>query len=209
MTTNVVDDYGWSSSRGPQSCGYIAPFILQLLKKLKVTKILDLGSGNGALCSQLAKAGYKVSGVEYDKNGVEVARTSHPGIPFYNFGVQDDPADLMKHEHAFDAVVSTEVIEHLFSPHLLPIYANGTLKEGGYLILTTPYHGYLKNLALSIFDKWDKHHTVLWHGGHIKFWSRKTLAKLLSSNGFKVVGFYGVGRFPFLWKSMVMVAQKG
>ena len=208
MTENIVDDYGWASDQGPQSCGYIAPRILELLKQLNVRRVLDLGAGNGALCVQIASEGYEVAGVEYDKAGVELARKSHPEITFYNFGVQDDSAAILAYEKVFDAVVSTEVIEHLFSPHLLPIYARGVLKQGGYLIITTPYHGYLKNLALAIFDKWDHHHTVLWHGGHIKFWSRATLTQLLTENGFQIVDFSGVGRLPYLWKSMVLVAQK-
>jgi len=45
-------------------------------------------------------------------------------------------------------------------------------------------------------------------GGHIKFWSRKTITQLLSENGFEVTEFSGVGRFPYLWKSMVIVAIK-
>lgn len=208
MAENMVDDYGWASDQGPQSCGYIAPRIIDLLKQLKVKRVLDLGAGNGALCGQIALAGYEVVGVEYDKAGVQLARKSHPDIPFYNFGVQDNPVELLSHENVFDAIVSTEVIEHLFSPHLLPIYARGLLKQGGYLIITTPYHGYLKNLALALFGKWDHHHTVLWHGGHIKFWSRATLTHLLTEHGFEIVDFSGVGRLPYLWKSMVVVAQK-
>jgi 2-polyprenyl-3-methyl-5-hydroxy-6-metoxy-1,4-benzoquinol methylase len=147
-------------------------------------------------------------GVEYDAGGVEIAKCAYPEIPFYRFGVQDDPQKLLEYEKPFDAVVSTEVIEHLFSPHLLPRYAAATLKSGGFLIISTPYHGYIKNLALSVFDAWDKHHAPLWHGGHIKFWSRRTLARLLSDNGFEVIGFSGVGRVPYLWKSMVLVARK-
>lgn len=75
-------------------------------------------------------------------------------------------------------------------------------------MITTPYHGYLKNLVLTTLNKWDAHHMPLWHGGHIKFWSRRTLAMLLAENGFRVIGFSGVGRVPYLWKSMVLLAQK-
>lgn len=124
--------------------------------------------------------------------------------------MQNDPLEMLAKENGekFDAVISSEVVEHLYSPHLLPIYAKAALKERGYLIVTTPYHGYLKNLALSITNKWDFHHTPLLHGGHIKFWSRSTLSTLLSANGFDVLQFHGVGRLPFLWKSFVIVAQK-
>lgn len=76
------------------------------------------------------------------------------------------------------------------------------------MILTTPYHGYLKNLILSIFNKWDFHLNPLWHGGHIKFWSRGTLAQLLREAGFEVVGFHGVGRLPYIWKSMILISKK-
>ena len=98
--------------------------------------------------------------------------------------------------------------DSLYSPHHLPQFAAPLLKDKGVLIITTPYHGYLKNLALSLFNKWDHHHTALWHGGHIKFWSKKTLSTLLADNGFELVAFSGVGRLPWLWKSMVIVAQK-
>jgi 2-polyprenyl-6-hydroxyphenyl methylase/3-demethylubiquinone-9 3-methyltransferase len=105
-------------------------------------------------------------------------------------------------------VVSTEVIEHLFSPHHLPIFAFKVLANGGWLVVSTPYHGYWKNLALCVMNKWDFHHDPLWHGGHIKFWSRNTLSKLMMNNGFEVVEFHGVGRIAYLWKSMILVCRK-
>jgi 2-polyprenyl-3-methyl-5-hydroxy-6-metoxy-1,4-benzoquinol methylase len=157
----------------------------------------------------IAKTGCEIVGVEHDRKGFEVARSCYPNIHFYNFGVQNDPQLLVSREGLFDVVVSTEVIEHLFSPHLLPLYAKHVLRDKGYLIISTPYHGYLKNLVLSICNKWDIHHTSLWHGGHIKFWSKKTLKQLLKENGFETtVYFCGVGRVPYLWKSMILVAQK-
>ena len=210
MSTNNVNDYGWKSSEAPQSCGYIAPFIIKLINEYKPRRVLDIGSGNGDLCGQLAQNGISVCGMEYDAKGVELARKSFPNINFYHAGVQDDPALLLQQENqeCFDLVVSTEVIEHLYSPQLLVQFAHNVLNDNGKLILTTPYHGYLKNLALSIFDKWDHHHTALWEGGHIKFWSIKTLSTLLETNGFKVTKATGVGRIPYLWKSMVIIAER-
>jgi hypothetical protein len=86
------------------------------------------------------------------------------------------------------------------------VFANKYLMGGGAIIISTPYHGYLKNLALSVFNHWDKHHTPLWDGGHIKFWSKRTLTVLLEEQGFKVEKIIGVGRLPYLWKSMVLMA---
>ena len=208
MSNNTVEEYGWASEEGPQSCGYITPRVLNELTALKVRRVLDLGSGNGELSGHLAAKGFDMCGIDFDQAGVNLGRLRHPGVPFYRFGVQDNPADLLALEAPFNAVVSTEVIEHLYSPHLLPAFARAVLAPGGKLLITTPYHGYLKNLALAITNKWDHHHTALWQGGHIKFWSRKTITALLESQGFKVQSFGGVGRAPYLWKSMVVVATR-
>jgi 2-polyprenyl-3-methyl-5-hydroxy-6-metoxy-1,4-benzoquinol methylase len=208
---NAVKDYGWGSrKKGRHTEKYLTPRILELLGILKVNRLLDMGCGDGDLCHALFCAGFDIVGADSDANGVEIARHTYQSIPFYNQGVQDDPLGLLAKENGrkFDAVVSSEVVEHLFSPHLLPIYARGVLKEGGYLLITTPYHGYLKNLVLSITNHWDAHHSPLWHGGHIKFWSRATLTRLLSENGFEVIGFHGAGRLPYLWMSMILVARK-
>jgi 2-polyprenyl-3-methyl-5-hydroxy-6-metoxy-1,4-benzoquinol methylase len=200
--------YGWQVGSLPQSCGYITPVVISLLATMRPRKILDLGCGNGALCRELDRRGFFVVGAEPSLDGLEAATELCPSLKFFNVGVGDDPFDIISSEGLFDAVISTEVVEHLYAPHLLPAFAVRCLEPGGVLILTTPYHGYLKNLALALLGKWDHHHTALWSGGHIKFWSRKTLARLLEDNGFCVESFHGVGRLPWLWKSMILVARK-
>ena len=45
-------------------------------------------------------------------------------------------------------------------------------------------------------------------GGHIKFWSRAPLQSLLEKFGFREVEFIGAGRLPYLWKSMIVTAEK-
>ena len=75
-------------------------------------------------------------------------------------------------------------------------------------IISTPYHGYWKNLALAITGKMDAHFTALWDHGHIKFWSMKTLSELLYEAGFVNIRFERVGRIPPLAKSMIAVAYR-
>jgi len=110
-------------------------------------------------------------------------------------------------ERPFDVVISTEVIEHLYDPTKLFQFARGVLKPDGHLLVSTPYHGYWKNLALSVADKWDFHHHPARFGGHIKFWSRKTLSEMFVNFGFMVGEFRGVGRTPWLWNSMILVGR--
>ena len=38
--------------------------------------------------------------------------------------------------------------------------------------------------------------------------SRHTLSALLEEAGFQVLAFRGAGRFPWLWKSMLLAARK-
>ena len=80
--------------------------------------------------------------------------------------------------------------------------------RGGVAIVSTPYHGYLKNLALALMGKMDAHFTVLWDHGHIKFWSIPTLTTLLTEVGFCNIRFHRVGRIPTFAKSMIAVANK-
>jgi len=147
-----------------------------------------------------------VTGVDSSKTGIAAARNLLPSAKFYEMRVYDDTERLPDRD--FDAVVSTEVVEHLYSLQALPCFASSILRPSGLLIIFTPYHGFLKNLAVSLFNGWDAHHTPLWEGGHIKFWSRKTLTHLLEKNGFVVISFHGAGRLPLLWKSMILVARK-
>jgi 2-polyprenyl-6-hydroxyphenyl methylase/3-demethylubiquinone-9 3-methyltransferase len=74
--------------------------------------------------------------------------------------------------------------------------------------VSTPYNGYLKNLAIALFNKFDAHHSPLWDHGHIKVWSVATLTRLLEEVGFGAIQFRRVGRIPTLAKSMIAIAKK-
>lgn len=170
-------------------------------------KVLDAGCGRGAFTGRLAKVGHEVFGFDLSKPGIEIAKNQYPDIRFEVASVYDDFETLFG--CTFDSIVSLEVIEHLQDPRCFVRNVKNALSPGGIFIVTTPYHGYLKNLLLAITGGMDRHFGALWDGGHIKFWSRRSLSLLLSEAGFDLVAFRGAGRLPYIWKSMIMVAQRG
>lgn len=170
-------------------------------------RILDIGCGNGFVDSQLSELGHSVTGVDSFPTGIEIAASTYSGVQFKVCSVYDDGLiDVVGTE--VECVISLEVVEHLFYPKKLFEQSYRLLKAGGFLVVSTPYHGYLKNLALSLINGWDRHFSVDWDGGHIKFFSKSTLSKMAGNAGFKNPRFHGVGRLPGLWKSMIMIAQK-
>ena len=166
-------------------------------------RVLDVGCGNGALAGALSTLGHDVSGVDESESGIQQARLAWPQV---YFSVRSCYADL---GGPYDLVIATEVIEHLYAPSTALRRIRAALTPEGHAILSTPYHGYLKNLALSVAGKWDSHHTVHWEGGHVKFFSKRTLRTMLVSVGFdERIEFRGAGRFPLFWKSMVCRARR-
>jgi 2-polyprenyl-3-methyl-5-hydroxy-6-metoxy-1,4-benzoquinol methylase len=199
-------DYGYTNNEPSHTFFYLQAALFSMLSKNTNHCILDLGCGNGHLVSYLIKNGYNAYGTDASENGIVIAKKEYPDR-FYVQDLSTDklPAGLQKLQ--FDTIISTEVIEHLYDPEGFIEFCKIALQENGELIISTPYHGYWKNLVLAIFDKWDSHHSPTWHGGHIKFWSRKTLSKLLMDKGFGIVAFKGCGRIPYFWKSMVIKAK--
>lgn len=194
------------SEKSPYTDPYLSPIIFDICRRYSVKNVLDIGCGNGYMCKRLVDSGLRVVGIEPSESGIQIARKVAPKAKFYKLGVYDN-SDIIA-ESDFDMAVCTEVIEHLYYPFRLPMFAKEKLAPDGILVISTPYWGYLKNLVVSLLNRWDRHHNPLWDGGHIKFWSRKTLTRLLELNGFTVLEVLGTGRrLPFLWKTMLVVAR--
>jgi 2-polyprenyl-3-methyl-5-hydroxy-6-metoxy-1,4-benzoquinol methylase len=196
--------YGWRSIEATPAHAYILPAVERLLPEEAQT-VLDVGCGNGYVAGRLAAMGYTVIGTDASEDGIAIAREAYPNVRFKVHSAYDDLRTVVED---VDVVVSSEVIEHLFRPKLLLDNIFEVSRPGGSLILTTPYHGYLKNLALSLNNSWDQHLEVEREGGHIKFFSERTLSRMLYDCGFENVTFHNAGRVRWVWKSMVCRAEK-
>lgn len=184
---------------------YLSGPVLKSLQRSGARRVLDLGCGNGTFTAYLVDAGFEVVGIDASASGIRIASGLLPAATFFEHALEESlPPPL---HGQFDAVTAVEVVEHLPTPAVLCARAREALRPGGHFVLTTPYHGYLKNLALAVAGQLDRHWEPLRDGGHIKFFSRATVTDLIRREGFDVTGFARVGRIPPLAKSMVVESR--
>lgn len=168
-------------------------------------RIFEVGCGNGSMTATMAAAGYQVTAIEPSESGIALARESNPGPDFHVGSAYDDLAGRFGR---FPVVVSMEVVEHLMEPRRFARAVFGLLEPGGLAVISTPFHGYWKNLAIALAGGYDKHFHPLVDGGHVKFWSEATLRALLEETGFRDITFTRAGRIAPLANSMVAFARR-
>ena len=203
-----MSEYTYPDSELGCASSYLLPVISRVIETIPPNSVvMDMGCGNGSVLGQFRGRGINLHGLDASNSGIATARKAFPEL---SFDIADLNSDLSNHPLAggCDLVISTEVVEHVFLPRIFARNCYMFLKPGGRLVISTPYHGYVKNVSLALTGNMDRHFTALWDHGHIKFWSRRTLTSLLHEAGFRVCNFHGVGRLPYLWKSMVIVAAK-
>ncbi|MCP5421024.1 MAG: methyltransferase domain-containing protein [Gammaproteobacteria bacterium] len=207
---NVLEEYRYSNSAPTWANAYLWPMLTRIIadsydNEYSGKKAFEIGCGNGATANFLHEMGFKVTGIDPSGSGISIARKAFPDLNLSIGSAYDNLADQFGRH---PLVISLEVIEHCFYPRRFARTFYDLIEPGGMGILSTPYHGYWKNLALAITGKWDSHLGPLWDGGHIKFFSERTLRALLNEVGFNQVRFCRVGRIPPLAKSLIAIVHK-
>jgi len=211
MSTVPYSEFEWNSDvagNGESGVGFAETIIKRVTALDNVKSICDLGCGNGYITGRLAGLGYDVVGIDASESGIRIASENHARARFVCYLIAEGLPARVPLE-SFDLVISSDAIEHFYCPGDLLSAAVSLLKSDGQVLIGTPYHGYLKNLVLSVTGKMDAHFCVLDDGGHIKFFSVKTLSQLMVTRGLTNPRFSFYGRAPWLWKNMICHARKG
>jgi 2-polyprenyl-3-methyl-5-hydroxy-6-metoxy-1,4-benzoquinol methylase len=114
MKQHETPDYGYTNAMHSHAHDYLLAHVDAMLESLKPKCVFDLGCGNGSTAAHLSQK-YEVVGVDASQTGIERARAAFPHIRFDVASAYDDLAALYGQ---FNAVVSLEVIEHLYDPRL-------------------------------------------------------------------------------------------
>jgi SAM-dependent methyltransferase len=117
-----------------------ADYIDGLIQKFSITKpytVLNLGCGTGKHDNLLASKGYKMSGVDFSTDMLDIARENYPDIDFFEGDIR-----TLKLKKRFDVVLS-----------LFHVISYQTLNKDIYdAFLTAKQH--LKTGGIFIFDFW-------------------------------------------------------
>ena len=134
-------------------------------------RILDFGAGRGGVSAALREQGAEVTAVE----PYGYAQLQEFGVPVFR------TLDELPEKLAFDGVIVMEVIEHLREPRDLLRQLSRRLKAGGWLFATTPNP---RGLTARLYgQRWSSASNA----GHIVFFTRRTLHRVLAEIGFAKV----------------------
>ena len=206
MIEQVMSEPGEGPQRprhGPRAIHtHITRPVVQQLVNAKAHTVLDLGCGNGWFTGALDRCGFDVTGVDNDEVVLRLARQFQPTLNLRQMDVMKplDPNLAMR----FDAVVAIDLIDHVQMPRKMIETALAALKPGGLLAITSPFHGYVKNLLLALGGRFDSRWDPLLDHGRMKFFSRATLTALLTEFDLRDLHFETIGRIPTFARSMLI-----
>jgi 2-polyprenyl-3-methyl-5-hydroxy-6-metoxy-1,4-benzoquinol methylase len=134
-------------------------------------RLLDLGCGEGQFLEFARRAGWTVTGVDFDRKAVESARSR--GLDIRLGGV-----DALGADERFDGITMSHVIEHVHDPLATLAACRKLLEPGGWIWVQTPNIDALGHTA----------YRQNWRGleppRHLVLFTPVSLGKALQDNGF-------------------------
>ncbi|XP_046644394.1 ubiquinone biosynthesis O-methyltransferase, mitochondrial-like isoform X1 [Daphnia pulicaria] len=102
-------------------------------------KVLDVGCGAGILTESLGRLGAEVTGIDPSEENIEVAHRHAKKINLKNVAYEAKTIEHFQtcNSTLFDAVIASEVVEHVDNPELFIEKCSESLKPGGSLFITT------------------------------------------------------------------------
>lgn len=110
----------------------------QELGQLRNHKVLDFGCGDGVLTWEIEKAGAQGYGVDSSEIAIQFARKKHRLLGTKAIFHCESCYETSFESNHFDAIISTDVIEHVQDPVRFLKEIHRVLKKDGIAIMTTP-----------------------------------------------------------------------
>jgi 2-polyprenyl-3-methyl-5-hydroxy-6-metoxy-1,4-benzoquinol methylase len=137
--------------------------------------VLELGCGTGSLCQSLYQKGIDIAGCDVSQVAIEHGRGKYPHLNLSVVNAEQLPWE----NETFDAVLSFDVLEHLFNPDQHLAQVRRILKPGGYYLFQTP------NKFINAIYETMKNRSLAWRQYHPSLHFAGQLRRRLSKHGFE------------------------
>ncbi len=179
-------------------------FYERFLPKNKNSKILDLGSGEGAFVYYLQQKGYlDTYGIDISDEQIKLGET----LGIEKIQKIDIISFLKKSENTYDFVIARDVLEHFTKPEIFEILklTHNVLKQEGQMMIQVP-------------NGWGIWHEKIYYGDitHESLFSIDSARQVFFSTGFAKVDSYPL-EFPvvniksfirkIVWRGMVFQSK--
>ena len=166
-------------------------------RPLEGLKIVDIGCGGGILSEALARLGASVTGLDPCVPNIEVAKNHGKDLPNLKYLPLTAEDFLSQHsESKFDAVIASEVIEHVDNPPQFVETCSQLVEDGGSLFFTTINRTTRSWLGAIIAAEYVL--SLLPRGTHDwnKFITPEELSKMLDQTGNFSIIFFKHSKLP-------------
>jgi 2-polyprenyl-3-methyl-5-hydroxy-6-metoxy-1,4-benzoquinol methylase len=148
--------------------------VLSFLLPLK-GKVFDVGCGTGNFLNFAREVGWKVAGIDFDKNAVNTAET-YFHLPNIELGTLEGYISSHQEDSKFDLVTFFDVFEHIDNHRDFTEQVKSLLVSNGYIAMSMPY---------GPGSRWLQPHDF--PPRHLTRWSRTSLTNFFENNGFKML----------------------
>lgn len=174
----------WADAQRTRYFSDAKPALLGLIDP-RGLRILDLGCGGGHNGALLKQAGAReVVGVEQDAGAAAQARKRLDAV------VEGDLARLEPTrlgEAPFDAVLASDVLEHLAEPEVVLQRVLTRLRPGGAVVVSLPNVAHVWVFANLLMKRWPRKSSGIFDRTHLRFFGKRDMVRLLEDAGLRVL----------------------
>ncbi|MEM8900786.1 MAG: class I SAM-dependent methyltransferase [Bacteroidota bacterium] len=211
LAWSLYGRFAWDQNRSSDTLdlGQRIVDILSSKKEGESEHVWDVGCGTGYYSYQLAKAGFSVTGIDYAKGMLDVAKANYQGIPNLVFKQMDVSKILPVKSGTVSHVICVSSIQALPDPLFSLKELNRIMKAGGSLIIThtssrrSPQDSHMMGAKSTFLSKGLLSiKSYVEKKGFTTYWTKEELTSMIQICGFEIV------KVEILSERMIIIGQK-
>jgi len=172
-------------------------------------RALEVGCTSGYMSKELTKKGCDVTGVEINPKAARKAMRRCRKVIIGDIEKQST-IDKLKREK-FEVIILADVLEHLKDPEITLKSLVKFLSKNGKVIVSVPNIAFLTNRFLHLLGRFNYTDWGIMDKTHLRFFTKKSILKLIQNAGLKIEKFDYVANFtqlPLYMQSLYPILGK-